>query len=87
MEHRGTTFADRAVGLDGHTFTKCTFERATLQYNGGPLKLSGCTFEDCKVELGDNVVRGIKFMRTMVQAQRSKTGKLTADKLPGPNFG
>jgi hypothetical protein len=87
MHHEGDTFADRTVALDGHTFTNCTFERATLQYNGGPLQLSGCTFEECKVEMGDNVVRGIKFMRTMARAQRSQSVKRTAQALPTPDFG
>lgn len=87
MDHQGDTFADRTVALDGHTFTKCTFERATLQYNGGPLQLSGCTFVDCRVELGENVVRGLKFLRTMSRGQGTKDVKLAAVTLPAPKFG
>ncbi|MCA1299078.1 hypothetical protein [Stappia indica] len=47
--HRGVTFQDREVLLDGGAFHGCVFIRCHMVYEGGvPPVLSGCHFEGCR---------------------------------------
>jgi len=60
------TFSRREVTLDGSSFENCRFEGCTLSYNGGvPPSLSGCHFEKCSWQFGNDAANTIGFLSGM----------------------
>ncbi|MAA97184.1 MAG: hypothetical protein CMN86_02710 [Stappia sp.] len=46
--HRGETFRDAEILVDGRAFEGCAFERCRLVYAGGATPvINGCRFSDC----------------------------------------
>lgn len=45
MDYRNVTFRQERVRLDHGRFEACRFEDVLLEYGGGPVHISGCSFE------------------------------------------
>ena len=52
--HRGETFRDAEILVDGRAFEGCAFERCRLVYGGGVTPvINGCRFSDCAWTFSD----------------------------------
>ncbi len=49
-DHEGDSYKDATIEVDGHKYTKCTFQNCVLVYSGGePPNFNGCTLDKIQV--------------------------------------
>ena len=66
MNHRGQTFTNQRVELDGHEFVSCVFNSCELVYAGGqPPVLDGCSFDRPRFMFTLAARNTLAFMRGM----------------------
>jgi hypothetical protein len=62
MRYEGEHFSKQRVQLDGNQFEGCRFTDVIFDYAGGPIHLSGCTFEGLCWQLGGDLARGLAVL-------------------------
>ncbi|MEM7301693.1 MAG: hypothetical protein AAF468_11475 [Pseudomonadota bacterium] len=63
VRHSGKTFSGGDLELDAKEFHNCTFNHCNLIYRGGlPPAMSGCSFNNCGWQFGDDAARTLGFL-------------------------
>ncbi|MDF1606907.1 hypothetical protein PZ897_01820 [Hoeflea sp. YIM 152468] len=62
------SFVEKAVMLDGSTFSDCVFSHCRLVYSGGDIPvLTGCQFNECNWQFSGDAANTIAFLSSMYQ--------------------
>ena len=72
-EHKDCTFTSELVSLDNSSFERCTFQRCTIAYAGGPSRLAQNRFAECSFELVGGAANGLFLLRRLGLVRRFST--------------
>lgn len=66
VTHKGGTYEDQSVFLDGAAYEDCVFIRCRMTYSGtGPVGLSGCRFSGCSFHFEGAAGNAVAFLNAM----------------------
>lgn len=81
----GRHFRNCKVKMDGKHFNHCTFENATLLYNGGPMALTECTLGPLMAETEDAYIHHFVMMMVHLgiatHQMHTPTGMMSRDEI------
>ena len=63
VRYTNSTFSNKRVDLDGHSFVRCEFENCMIILEKGETDVSGSSFKNCKLMLKGNAYTVGKIIR------------------------
>lgn len=81
-------FRGGSIKLDGNAFRRCTFDDdVILQYDGGPVEIGGCRFNNVVWQFGGDFGRGLAVFRDLYAGNRSAALAVISDVMFGTKQG